>query len=254
MPEESNKPQPKRENLLVNVLFNVAIPSLLLMKGEHWFGIPAWSILCISLAFPIIYFIFDLKNRGKRNIVSIIGFVSVLITGGVGLLHLPSEWIAIKEAVVPSLFGLVIIGSMWTKHPLIKEFLLNPDFFDVERIEKAVAEHNAQSAFEKVMKRGTLVLSLSFFLSAALNYMLARWLIHSPSGSEAFNVEIGKLHMISYPAVALPATIIGMIGLWHVVSGIKEHTGLKLEEIMLNQDGTGVHENAKEVAQDPAKD
>jgi hypothetical protein len=237
MPEESIKPQPKRENLLVNLLFNVAIPSLLLMKGAKWLGMPAWAILCLSLAFPILYFLFDLKSRGRRNIVSIIGFVSILITGGVGLMHLPAELIAIKEAVVPSLFGLAIIGSMWTKHPLIKEFLLNPDFFDVERIEKAVAEHDAQRAFEKVMQQGTLLLSLSFFVSAALNYMLARWLIHSPSGTDAFNVEIGKLHMISYPAVALPATIIGMIGLWHVVSGIRTHTGLKLEEIMLNPDG-----------------
>lgn len=237
MAEDRNKQTPKRENLLVNLLFNVAIPSLLLMKGEKLFGMPAWLVLCVSLAFPIAYFFYDLHDRGRRNIISIVGFIGILITGGVGLFHLPSEWIAIKEAVVPSLFGIAIIVSMATKHPLIKAFLLNPDFFDVERIEKSVAEHNAQKAFEGVMRRGTLILSLSFFFSAVVNYMLARWLIHSPSGTEAFNVEIGKLHMISYPAVALPATIIGMVGLWQVVKGIKTHTGLTLEEIMINPDG-----------------
>jgi hypothetical protein len=236
MSQESTRPQPKRENLLVNLLFNVAIPSLLLMKGERLLGIPAWLILCVALLFPIAYFLMDLRKRGRRNIISIVGFVSVLITGGVGLLHLPAEWIAVKEAAVPCLFGIAIVVSTWTKHPLVREFLLNPDFFDVERIAKAVQEHGAQAAFDKVMRRGTMLLSLSFFVSAVLNFILARLIVHSPGGTEAFNMEIGKLNLISYPAIALPATLIGMMGIWQVVSGIRKHTGLKMEEIMINPD------------------
>jgi len=237
MPEESKKPQPKRENLFVNVLFNVVVPSLLLMKGERLIGIPAWSVLCIALAFPIIYFLHDLKSRGRRNIISIIGFVSILITGGVGLLHLPSGLIAVKEAAVPGIFALVIVASLWTKNPLIKAFLINPDFFEVDKIEKAVAEHGAQAAFERVMRNGTLLLALSFFVSATLNYLLARWIVRSPSGTEAFNVELGKLNMVSYPAIALPATLISMMALWHVVAGIKKHAGLSLEDIMIKPEG-----------------
>jgi hypothetical protein len=225
---------PKRENVLVNLIFNVVLPSALLMKGQQWLHLAPWAVLVVALIFPVAYFFYDLNRRGRHNIISIIGFVSVLITGGVGLLKLPSEWIAIKEAVVPSLFGIVVIASMWTRHPLIKEFLLNPDFFDVPRIETVVREHKAEAAFDRVMKQGTLLFSMSFFLSAALNYMLARWIIHSPSGTPEFNVELGRLHMVSYPVVALPATLVGMYALWHVVKGIKVHTGLTIDDIIIN--------------------
>jgi hypothetical protein len=222
--------------LWVNLICNVALPSAILMKGQALTGLPPWAALCVALAFPVGYFLHDLRSRGRRNIISIISFVSTLITGGVGLLHLDPDLIAIKEAAVPSLFGIAILLSSGTRHPLVSAFLLNPDFFDVDRIESAVNERDARKAFNRVMRQGTLLLALSFALSAALNYMLARLIIHSPSGTEAFNAELGKLQLISYPAIALPATIIGMFALWHVLRGIKTHTGLEVEEIFIDSD------------------
>jgi hypothetical protein len=217
--------------MLANIFCNVVIPAVLLIKGQLWFHMVPWVVLAVSLAFPVLYFIYDRLHRGRHNVVSIICFVSVLITGGVGLFKLPAEWIVIKEIAVPGLFALAIVVSAWTRYPLVKAFLLNPDFFDVERIEKAIKERGAEKAFERTMRLGTLLLSVSFFFSAVVNGLLARWIIKSPSGTEAFNVELGKLHMISYPCVALPATVIGMFALWQVVKGIREQTGLTLEDI-----------------------
>jgi len=235
------KPAPvaakKRENIWLNLLFNVALPSILLMKGKAWLGLAPWEILVIALIFPVAYFFFDLHRRGRRNIISIVGFVGVLITGGVGLLKLPSGWIAIKEAVVPSLFGIAIIVSAVFKHPIIREFLLNPDFFDTDKIDAAVKESHAEAAFSRTMFQGTLLFSASFFMSAALNFILAKIIIHSPSGTDAFNAELGKLHLVSYPVVALPATIVGMYALFHVIRGVKAQTGLTLEDIMFVPDG-----------------
>jgi len=238
MSEEIKTPpaSKKRENIWLNLLFNVALPSVLLIKGKQWLGLVPWEILVVALAFPVVYFFYDLHRRGRRNIISIIGFVGVLITGGVGLFKLPSDWIAIKEAVVPSLFGIAIIVSALMKHPVIREFLLNPDFFDVEKIDTAVKEHHAEDAFSRTMFQGTLLFSASFFMSAILNFILARIIIHSPSGTDAFNVELGRLHLVSYPVVALPATLVGMFALFHVIKGIKNHTGLSLEDIMINPD------------------
>jgi len=224
----------KRESLWINLICNVVLPSVILMKGQALTGLPPWAALCVALAFPVGYFLYDFNRRGRRNIISIISFVSTLITGGVGLLHLPSDLIAIKEATVPGLFGIAILLSSGTRHPLVSAFLLNPDFFDVDRIEAAIKQRNARKAFDAVMRQGTLLLALSFALSAALNYMLARLIIHSPSGTEAFNAELGKLQLISYPAIALPATIIGMFALWHVLRGIRNHAGLEVEEIFLD--------------------
>ena len=230
MPTDSE--QPRRERLWANILFNVAFPALLLMKGESWLHIPAWAVLVLALAFPVVYFFHDLQRRGRRNVISIIGFVSVLITGGVGLAHLPSALIAVKEAAVPSLFAVAIVVSSLVGRPIVGVFLLNPDFFDTAKIDTAVAEKGAKNAFDALMMRGTLLLAFSFVVSAVLNYILARAIIHSESGTEAFNVELGRLHLISYPVVALPATLVGMLALWHVVAGVRKLTGLTMEEVM----------------------
>jgi len=232
MSQEVAIAKPKQEQMWANILFNVALPVLLLMKGEAWLHIPAWAVLVVSLAFPVAYFVHDLRRRGRRNIVSIIGFVSILITGGVGLMHLPSSLIAVKEAVVPSLFAVAIVVSSLVGRPIVGAFLLNPDFFDTAKIDAAVAERGAKTAFASLMMRGTLLLALSFVVSAVLNYVLARHIIHSESGTEAFNVELGRLHLFSYFVVALPATIVGMFALWHVMSGIRKLTGLDLEAIL----------------------
>ena len=229
---ESDALKPKQELLWANLLFNVGVPVLLLMKGEAWLHLPAWAVLVVSLAFPVVYFFHDLRRRGRRNIVSIIGFVSVLITGGVGLMHLPASLIAIKEAVVPSLFAVAIVVSSLIGKPIVGAFLLNPDFFDTGKIDAAVGEKGVKKSFDALMLRGTLLLALSFVLSAVLNYILARMIIHSESGTEAFNVELGRLHLVSYFVVALPATLVGMFALWHVVSGIRKLTGYKLDDIM----------------------
>lgn len=233
MSDSALKPAPKRESLLLNLGCNVVLPSLLLMKGQALLHLAPWAVLCLALLFPVGYFIHDFRRRGRRNIISIIGFVSTLITGGVGLLKLPSELIAIKEAAVPGLFAVAILLSSGTRHPLISAFLLNPDFFDVDKIDHAVEAKGTQKGFARVMRQGTLMLALSFALSSALNYLLARLIVHSPSGTEAFNVELGRMQALSYPVIALPATLVGMAALWIVLRGIKTQAGLEVEEIFL---------------------
>ncbi len=81
------RPQPKRENMLVNLAFNILLPSLILAKlsGDAWLG-PVWSLV-VALAFPLGYGIWDFAQRRQANFVSVIGFVSTLAPGGLALMH-----------------------------------------------------------------------------------------------------------------------------------------------------------------------
>ena len=62
--KESKTKKPK-ENMLLNLGFNLFLPIIILNKGKKWFGSyletyfesPAVVILIIALAFPIAYFI-----------------------------------------------------------------------------------------------------------------------------------------------------------------------------------------------------
>jgi len=231
----------KQENAWLNLGFNILVPTFLLIKGDDWFGTalgvfplaPSTSVFILALLFPVAYGAYDLIRRKKWNFFSILGVIGVLLTGGIGLLKLPTEWIAVKEAAIPGLLGLAILISTFTRKPLVRVFLYRPEIFQVEKIKNALEERNAVSGFEVLMKKTTYLLAASFFLSAVLNYYLARKIVVSPSGSEAFNQELGKLMAWSYPVIVAPTLIVTAFALWVCFRGLKNLTGLTLEELVV---------------------
>ena len=90
---------PPQENALISLGANVFLPILILSKGDQLIENPT-LVLVVALAFPAGYFVYDLVKRGKQNLVSIIGFVAVLLTGGIGLLELPRKWVIVGEGTV----------------------------------------------------------------------------------------------------------------------------------------------------------
>jgi len=87
----------QQSGFLGNLLFNIAIPVVIMTYGsaEEYLG-PAWSVV-IALSFPLTYGIVELRKTKKVNLFSVLGIVSVLLTGGISLLKLPAEYMAIKE-------------------------------------------------------------------------------------------------------------------------------------------------------------
>ena len=221
----------KPKDLLANLGLNIIIPSLLMIKGNGWFGFSPALALGIALTFPIGYGLFDFISRKKYNIISIVGFLSILMTGGIGLLELPKEWVAIKEAVFPLLLGILIIGSLKSRYPLIKILFYNDDIIDTEKVNQALITNNSVRTFDKLLVKSTYIISLSFLLSAILNFGLAKCFIQSETGTQAFNEELGKLTAWSYPVIAIPCMILMGFALWRLISGIKKLTGLDLEAI-----------------------
>jgi len=111
--------------------------------------------------------------------------------------------------------------------------LLNPAVVDVEKIYAKLSEHIAREVFEARFVRATYFLSGTFFFSSVMNYILAKWIVVSPTGGEAFNMELGRLTMFSYPMIALPSLVMMMALLYYLWRTIRTLTGLTLEEIFL---------------------
>ena len=220
------------ENVWLSLLFNIFIPAMLLIRGNSWLGLEPIPVLMIALAFPVTYGIFDFIRRRKFNFISALGFVSILLTGGIGLLRLDKDWIAVKEAAVPGIIAILILVSLKTRFPLVRTLLYNPRIFRVDAITEELRKRQNEPAFERLMTFCTLVLSASFFLSAFLNYVLARIIIQSDSGTEAFNAELGRLALWSYPVIVVPSMAVMVFALWKLIAGIRNMTGLTLEELM----------------------
>ena len=168
------------------------------------------------------------------NFIALLGLISVLLTGGIGLLELDTQWLAIKEAAIPGIIGLAVLISTKTRYPLIKTLLYNPKVMQVEKIEQRLKESNNTQKFEARLLMATYLLGGTFFFSAVMNYILATWIVVSPAGSAEFNEELGQLTLLSYPMIAIPSMLMMMAifyFLWRTINGL---TGLKLTEALNN--------------------
>ncbi len=230
----------KTENPWLNLGFNLIIPSILLMKGDDWFGErlaglplePSTILFVAALLFPLGYGVYDFIQRRTWNFLSILGIIGVLLTGGIGLLKLPPEWVAVKEAAIPAILGVVTLISAFTNRPLVRVFLYRPEIFQVEKIQNQLDEKGTHTGFERLMKNTTYLLAASFLLSAILNFFLAKWIVVSPAGSDAFNKELGKMMAWSYPVIVIPSLVVTGFALWMCFRGLKSLTGLTLEEMI----------------------
>lgn len=231
-PANSNQPN-QREGLLGNLLFNIIAPTLILTKlsGEAYLG-PTWGII-VALAFPVVYGIRDFSRTGKLNFFSALGFISVLLTGGMSLLKLDPQYIAIKEAAIPGLFCLATLISLKTRYPLIKTLIYNDKVLHVHKVHDALASNGNEKAFDKALTTASYLVALSFLLSSVLNYALAKYLLVSQPGTEAYNAELGKMTALSFPVIAVPATLVMMAALFYLFYRIKQLTQLTIEDIII---------------------
>ena len=223
----------KQKGFLANIAFNIVIPVVILSKfnGEHALG-PMWSIV-VALAFPIAYGIWELKDSGKVNPLSILGIVSVFLTGGISLLKLDPKFIAIKEATIPALIGIMVILSQRSRYPLVNLFLFNEQVIDVPLIKGIIHERGLDAEFARKLRNVSYIIASSFFLSSVLNYVLAKWIMVSPAGTEAYTEELAKMTALSYPVIALPSMVVLFAGLWYMMTQLRNMTGLKLEDMMV---------------------
>lgn len=224
--------KPERENLLINLLFNIIIPTVILTKfsNDAWLGTKIG--LVVALAFPLLYGLRDFRKRGKFNFFSILGIVSVMLTGGISLMELDPKYIAIKEAAIPGLLGIATLLSLKTRFPLVRTFIYNDQLLKVDVVDKALDDYNNHAAFERVLRNATYLLACSFFVSSTLNYVLAKWIVVSPPGTEAFNEELGKMTALSYPVIVVPAMAIMMFALFYLFKNIKKLTHLDFEDLL----------------------
>lgn len=222
----------KNENPLLSLLTSIIIPAVILSKfaNEEYLGVVPGFI--IALAFPVGQGLYEIIKTRKPGFISILGLASIFLTGIIGILQLPTEWLAFKEASVPLLIGMAVVLSLKTRYPLVKKLFFNDSLLDMERIGKILDEKNARGAMEKTLKISTYMIGGSFLLSAVLNFILAKVIVTSPSGTEAFNAELGRLTALSYPVIALPSTIVMCVALWYLFAKLKKLTGLEFEELI----------------------
>lgn len=227
---EAHKPRP-----MVDLLISIIIPSFILMKLSDADNLGASGALIVALAFPLGWGLFELVKYRKFNFIALLGLISVVLTGGIGLLQLDTQWLAIKEAAIPGIIGVAVLISTRTRYPLIRTLLYNPKILNVEMIQQKLDESDNCAAFEARLLNATYLLSSTFLFSSIMNYVLAKWIVTSPSGSAEFNEQLGQLTLLSYPIIAIPSMLMMMAIFYYLWRTIHGMTGLPLEKILVTR-------------------
>ena len=221
----------KKNNMLMEMVCNVILPSVILMKLSGPENLGTVGALIVALAFPIIYGGYELIRFKKFNFISLLGFISVLMTGGIGLLELDPQWLAIKEAFIPGVIGLIILGSSFTRSPIVSKLIFNKTIFNIELINSKLEQNQNKNNFDRRLIQSNYLFASTFLFSSIMNYVLATIIVTSPAGTEAFNTELGKLTLMSYPAIAIPSMIM-MIGVFYFLwRQLKKLTQLENNQI-----------------------
>lgn len=226
-PENQHKPRP-----LMDFVISILIPSVILMKLSGPDDLGPTTALIGALVFPVSWGLYELLRYRQFNFIALLGLISVFFTGGIGILELDPQWLAIKEASVPGIIGLAVLLSTFTRFPLVRTLTYNRKVFNVDLIEEKLSKNNNTRAFESRLQNANFLLSGTFLFSSVVNYALAVTIVTSPAGTVAFNEELGQMSLLSYPIIVLPSMI--MMGgilyyMWRTINGL---TGLTLEEIM----------------------
>ncbi len=222
-----HKPRP-----WIDLLVSIVIPSVILMKfsGDEHLG--SVNALIIGLAFPLGWGLFELIRYRKKNFIAVLGLISVGLTGGIGLLELDAGWLAVKEAAVPAVIDLAVLISTRTRYPLVRTLLYNPNVLDVDKIHRSLEKQGRVEEFEARLLNASYFFAGTFLFSSIMNYIIARWIVTSPSGTQAFNEELGRMTLVSYPMIAITSMVMMLLIFYYLWRTIRRLTGYTLEEVM----------------------
>ena len=57
-------------------------------------------------------------------------------------------------------------------------------------------------------------------------------MVTSPAGTEAFNNELGRMTLLSYPVIAIPSLLMMVGVMFYLARGAQRLTGLELEQML----------------------
>lgn len=222
-----------------NILFNIVIPVLILNKA-HKFGVEPKYAVVMALAFPLFFAIKSLRESKKVNFIALLGLSNVLVSGTLTLLALGGIWFAVKEAAFPLLIGIFVLISSWSTKPFFKTVFMNPTTFDIALIDSKLDTEQKKARFDLLMKHTTQLLSLSFLMSAILNFLLSLR-IFTPlpidftdtQKQQLLNEQLGQMTLYSMGVILVPSILfLGGI-MYYTFNRIFKLTGLRTDDLIV---------------------
>ena len=220
-------------NPIAELVLTVVLPSLVLdyLSDPVRLG-PFWALV-VSLVFPLAFGGWCWWKKMGWNALSILGLVTVLLSGGLGLLKLDAFWFATKESAMPVMLGLAFPVSHRWGRPLINSLIMQAHLLNMQSLGKALLDGARRTAFDAALLKASWGMGFGMIGSAVANFFLALHLLGGKApGSEAFVKGIGTLNWASVLVIGVPLMGVMMIVFHWLVREIQQITGLEKADLM----------------------
>lgn len=212
------------------LIINFVIPIFILLKFSDESSLGPVGSLALALSLPIGYELFNLSRRHKPSLMSALAIGGILVTGAVTLLGLSEGWLALRRSIPYAAAGLVLLGSIIIKKPLIKLGLRQ--ILDLDRLHQAAARQRQGQALERLLERTGYLFSGLLIALGIASYALTRWVISAAPSTALFNQEYARLRLLTLPIILLPLILVTTGLLYYLVSKLEQLTGLSTDELM----------------------
>ena len=236
----NSQPGQKPNNPWVSLVVDIALPVIILNKLSPYLGEdgPFYALL-LAISLPFGHGVYGFIKEKRINWMSLLGLLNVLLTGGFALLKLEGIWFAVKEAGFPSLIGIFVFFSSFSKKPLFGFLLNQPGLFATARINEKLDLLNSHDQYRLLIKRCTLFFSGTFFLSAILNFVLAVNIfkpipkdLSETESANLLNQQIADMTWLSYIVIVLPLMIITSALFYYCIKNLSKITELEFNELV----------------------
>lgn len=231
-----NSTQSKAPSVFSSILWSVLIPSIVLEKGSPYLG--SLGALGVGILIPFVFGLYSWYLEKKFSWIALMGLLNVMSSGILAIQLKGGIWFSIKEAMFPALIGVFAMLSTWTARPFIGRLLLTPQVMNLEKVNHALTIQGRESAWLRHIKFSNILFSISFFISAFLNFYLAQKVftqidpaLDESARQSLLNAQLAEMNRKSYLVIAIPSLLATIGVFWYLMSGLKSLTGLKSDEI-----------------------
>jgi hypothetical protein len=218
---------------LIELGLNILAPTIVLifLSGEDYLG-PELG-LGVGLSFPILHSARSLWLKGSISPLSVIAVVSVLLTGGIGLLELEARWFVLKEGGVSIAFAVLTVASLWSPWPAVE--ILWWIAFDEQKVRAALADNGQTESYQQDLTRATWGLGAVMFAAAGVTWALAAYLVTADAGTTQFNEQLGRYTFASFAAITFPSMGAMLYLLNKLMDATEDKTGLHIQDLRRGQ-------------------
>jgi hypothetical protein len=209
-----------------NVFLPIAI--LLLLSDESRLG--PLNALLLAVLIPATYGIWELVRSRTINASSILGVVSVLMTGLIAIFELSTSLFPLKEAVIPIGFAVVLLVTNRMRFPVVK--LLFDMVQKRDLVERMVTEQGKASAYRKHTERSGMLWAGIMSLSGVLKFMLSSVIMTADPGTQEFNTQLATYGLVQIPTTMLLTMVLILSLIYSIAKGTGTIIGLSPTEVL----------------------